>query len=201
MEGKSFIVGTVDLVDCRFARSWSIWPSDVAMESGRKRVMYVMLRPGQVRKLLFLIARRKLQGVGLKQHRRRYWINSVFVLSLVMMARALCWMGFFIGMSQSPSSRFLCPCITTRDSFMTWILFLSRMKTQSSSQSCPREIRDALWRSSKTWVLVAETVRKSGKGRRPKAVAEMVELSGSWTVAPWEVVCISRSVCASVFLH
>ena len=50
-------------------------------------------------------------------------------------------------------------------------------------------------------MLVAETVREAGKGRRPTAVPEMVELSGSWTVAPFEVACTSRSVCASLFLH
>ena len=104
MGGESCIVGTVDLVDCRFVRSWSRWPSAVTMESGRKRVIFVMLRPGQVRKLKFSIARRKVQGVGLKQHPWRYCISSVFVLSLVMMASALCWKGFLIGMSQSPSS-------------------------------------------------------------------------------------------------
>ena len=58
------------------------------------------------------------------------------------------------------------------------------MATQSSSQSFPRDVIDALWRSSKTSVLVAETAREAGKGRRPTAVAEMVELSGSWKVAP-----------------
>ena len=50
-------------------------------------------------------------------------------------------------------------------------------------------------------MLVAEDVKEAGKGRRPTAVAEMVELSGSWTVAPCEVACTSRSVCASVFLQ
>ena len=34
------------------------------------------------------------------------------------------------------------------------------------------------------WVLVAMTMWEAGKGRRLTAVAEMVELSGSWTVAP-----------------
>ena len=72
MEGESFIVGTVDLVDCRFARSLSRWPSYVVMEAGRKRVMFVMLRPGQVRKLPLLIAQRKVRGLGLKQHPCRY---------------------------------------------------------------------------------------------------------------------------------
>ena len=50
-------------------------------------------------------------------------------------------------------------------------------------------------------MLVAKAVREAGKVRRPTAVAKMVELSVSWTVAPFEVVCTSRSVCASFFLQ
>ena len=131
MGGDSCIVGTVNLVDCRFARSWSRWPSDVAMEAGKKRVMFVMLIPSQVRKFPFLIVRRKVRGVGLKQHPCRYLINSVYVLSLMMMASALCSKGFLIGMSQSPSSGFLWPCITDQFSAharLFTMLFLQLLK-------------------------------------------------------------------------
>ena len=56
LDGGSFKVGTIDFMDYRLSRFLSIWTSAVSMEAGRKLVMFAMLRPVQVRKLLFLIA-------------------------------------------------------------------------------------------------------------------------------------------------
>ena len=89
--------------------SWSIFPRAVAMLGGRCFKKCWLLRPGHVRKFPYFISVRKDIGVSLKQHPWRYWISSVFVLSLVMIAIARCLTGIDMGMSYSPYVLFLCP--------------------------------------------------------------------------------------------
>ena len=93
----------------RFFCSWSTWPKSVAISGGKFFNTCLLLRPGHVRKFTFLIAFSKVLGVGLKQHTWRYWINYVFVLSLVMIAWAQCLNGFDMGMYHKQSVLFLCP--------------------------------------------------------------------------------------------
>ena len=129
-------------VDWRFFLSWSICPKAVAILGGRLFNNCWLLRPGHVRKLPFLIAFSKFRGVGMKQNPWRYFISSVFVLSLVMIARAQCFTGLEMVMSHNPSVLFMSSFKNNRLRIM--ISFLSNMSIQSSSHSWPKEIREAL---------------------------------------------------------
>ena len=60
------------------------------MLGGRCFNNFLLLKPIQVSKLSLFIAFKNVLGVGSKQKKCRYWINSVFVLSMVKMACGLC---------------------------------------------------------------------------------------------------------------
>ena len=60
-------------------------------------------------KFPFLISFRKALGVVMKQNSCRYYISSVFVFSLVIIAWDLCINVIEMGMYHDPSELFPCP--------------------------------------------------------------------------------------------
>ena len=86
-----------------------------------------------MRNFTFMIAIRNILGIRMKQHTRRYWISSVFVLSLVMIAWARCPNGFEMGMSHNPYDWFLCNFNISLEYLRILISFLSKMAIHSSS--------------------------------------------------------------------
>ena len=123
-----------------------------------------LLRPGYVRKFPLFIAFRKVLGVGLKQHSWRYWISSVFVFPLVMIAIARCLSGFEMHMPYRPSVLFLCPFKISVLPLIIFIPFLSNMATQSSSHSWYKEISEALCNPSKMCTFFAWALRLIDRG-------------------------------------
>ena len=126
----------------------SIHPRDVAMIGGGCFNNCWLLRPDHMRKFPLFISFRKVLLVGLKEHPWIYWINSVFVLSLVMIDITRCITIIEMGMSYRPSVLFLCPFKIGVFPLRILISFLSNMATQSSSHSCHKEISEALFKSS-----------------------------------------------------
>ena len=111
----------------RFFRSWPRFTKAVAITGVRDFNIFGLLRPPKVRKIPFFIAFKKVLGVGLKHHPCKYWIVSVFVISMVIMACALFWIGFVIGIPHSPSSQFLCTFNIHLESLRILIAFWSEM--------------------------------------------------------------------------
>ena len=118
--------------------SWYIYPKAVAILVGIWFNNFWLFMPCHVRKLPFLIPFRKFIGVGMKQHTWRYWISSVFVLSLVMISRAKCLSGLDMDMSHSPSLLFLFPFKIIALPLRIFIPFLYNMVIHSSSHSWPK---------------------------------------------------------------
>ena len=141
-----------------------------------------LLRPWNLRKFKFLITFRKVLGVVLKQHLWRYWIGSVFVLSLVMIARARCLTGLEMGMSHNPYVLFLCLFKISVLPLRILISLLSNMELQSFSHSWPKEIIEALCNPSKMCAFFACALRLCARGVFPVLVALIFLLFGNRTV-------------------
>ena len=62
-----------------------------------------------MRKFPCMINFRNVIGVGMKQHACRYWMRSVFVMSLVTIVCDLCLNGIEMGMYHNPFDLFQCP--------------------------------------------------------------------------------------------
>ena len=169
--------------------SQSRCPRDVAMLGGRCFKNCLLLRPGHVRNFPLFIAFSKVLGIGLKQHIWRYWVSSVFVLSLVMIDIALCLTGIDIGMSYRLSVVFLCPFKIIFFPLRIWILLLSKIEKQSSSHSWHKEIREALCKPSKMCAFFAWALRLIARGMFTVHVKLIVSLFGNWTVGPSLVFC------------
>ena len=86
-----------------------------------------LLSPGQVRKFPFLIEFRNILGVGLKQNQFRYWISSIYVLSLVIIAWTICLNCLDMGMYYNPSDLFLCTLNVSLESLRILISLLYKM--------------------------------------------------------------------------
>ena len=64
------------------------------MDGGKKRNIFVELRPFRVRKfIIFSMACMNVLGMGLKQQPCIYWMNYVFVFSFIIMACTGWWRG------------------------------------------------------------------------------------------------------------
>ena len=157
-----------------FFLSWSIYSRDVEMLGVIWFNNCWLLRPIHVRKFSLFIAFRKVIGVGLKQHPWRYWISSVFVLSLVMIAISWLLTGIEMGMSHRPSVLFLCPFKISVLPLIILISFLSKMLTQSSSHSCHKDISEALCNPSNMCAFFARALILLDRGVFPVLVALIV---------------------------
>ena len=94
IEGGSFIVGTVDLVYFRFARSWSRWPSAVAMESGRKWVMFRnVFGIGNIWGKVFVLWNHGIVDRGRKFYSGNCWLGGLQVCTLLIKMVGCCCNG------------------------------------------------------------------------------------------------------------
>ena len=134
----------------------------------------LLFRPGHVRKLPSFIAFRKFIVVGLKQNPWKYWISSFFVLSFVMITIAWCLTVLEMGISHRPSVLFLCPFKISVLTLRILISFLSNMATQSSSNSWPKVISEALCNLSEMCAFFAWSLRLISRGMLPVLVALIV---------------------------
>ena len=128
----------------RFFLSWSRCPNYVAILGGRCFSNCWLLRPENVRNFPFLVTFRKVLGVGLKHNLWIYWISSVFVLSLVIIAIARFLTGLDIDMSHRPSFLYTCPFKISAFTLRIFISFLFNMVIQSSSDSWHKDINKTL---------------------------------------------------------
>ena len=87
-----------------------------------------------MRKSPFLVAFKNVRGVGLKQHPCRYCLSYIVILSLVMIACALCINGFDIGMSHNQSDLFWFTFNISLESLIILTSFLSKIDIQSFSK-------------------------------------------------------------------
>ena len=95
--------GFTCFVDWRFFRSRSRCPKVVAIIIGICFNNVWLLSTGEVSNFRLLIAFRYVLGVVMKKHPCRYWISSVFILSLVIITCDLFLHGFEMGMSHNSS--------------------------------------------------------------------------------------------------
>ena len=105
------------------------------MRRGKCFNNFGLLIPRQGRKLPLFIDFKNIFFVGLKQHPCRYWISSVFVLSILIMACVIYKIGFLIGMSYSPYNLFQCPFNIKFESLRIVISFFSKMTMQPLSHN------------------------------------------------------------------
>ena len=111
-------------------------------------------------------------------------MSSFFVLSLVINELDLCLNGFDMGMSHNPSDFFRCSFNISLESLIILISFLSKMETQASSQSWPKDISEAQCSPSKICDFFACRLRLLDSGMCPVFFAFIVAFFGNCTVGP-----------------
>ena len=170
-----------------FLRSWYRCPKAVVIIGGICFNNNWLLRPGHVRKFTFSIVSRKVIGVCLKQHLWRYWISSVFVLSMVIIAWSQCLKCLEMGMSHI---HLYCFCV-----LLVWVycpyeyLFNCCLRWQCSN--CHKFVL-------RKWAMhcvihqirvpfFAWALRLLDSARIPVFVALIVALFENWTVDPLQV--------------
>ena len=89
-----------------------------------------------------------------------------------------------MGISQSPSLRFLLPSKIISTSFIAYSFFVIKSTLQLSSHNCPIDIKDKLLSSGRTITVFATSDSFFESGKIHFSSEEMVEASGRMTEGP-----------------
>ena len=102
----------------------------------------------------------------------------------MIIARSRCLTGIDMGMSHRPSVLFLCPFKIRVLPLRILTSFLSNMDIQSSSQSWPKDISEALYNPSKMCTFFSWALMLLTRGVFLVLVALIVSVFGNWTIGP-----------------
>lgn len=185
------------LVDCRFFCSMRRWPLLVARDLGRCLVMRDAVSPGQELKWPRRMARRKVEGRGLKAHACRNAASACLVTPFWMAPLAE-WRGVGSvwcsvggkgafgarGTVHRPLVSFRSPVMMTWPFLKIFTLYFVKRATQSSSHSWPMEMRLPDLRLSKMWPILACGESVGARGMVARLVVSMFSPLATWTTGP-----------------
>jgi hypothetical protein len=171
------------------------WPLLVAIDFGRCLEINSVVNPGQLSKCPRAIARRKVDGTGLKAHPCKKDASSACVLVVWMIPLALCvrvlgalGIGLVLGsrgIDQRPFESSLLPRMMSESSLKTAISDLAKRATQLSSHNWPIETREPDLRSWNRWPSLAGLESSLARGISTRLCAEMVWSLATRTVGPF----------------
>ena len=129
---------------------------------------------GQDQKWPYLIARRRLDGTGLKVLVWRYLAGVYFVLDNIIILLACWWLRVgrrrrlgemvAIGMFHKPLVGLIWPCMMTFPFFIIMTWYFLKSTTQSLLQSWTMGMRVPIWKLSSTWNFFASRFSSDTSG-------------------------------------